>query len=194
VESIAAEKTELVVLHFEENVNSGLNLVLAQSLVPSKKMEFILQKTTELGISEFVPLETARSLKTRKTEYDRKTQRWAKITRQAVKQSKGSVLPEVRNPVSLAAFLERGNEGKRIFLSERTGSLLKNLIMEPLETGAKPPESAVVVIGPEGGWTEEEEEAFQKYGYEASSLGSRILRTETAALTAAAIMIHFWSH
>ncbi len=193
VESVGPARTELTVLRQETREGTGLQLCLAQSFVPARKMEFILQKAAEFGVAEFLPLETTRSLKASLLRSERKLERWEKIVRESVKQSKGVSLTLIHPPVSMKAFLTARRDGRRIYLSENRGVALKSLLQPPDRSGSAVPASAILVVGPEGGWTEAEETSFIAHGFEPVSLGDRILRAETAALAAMAMMIHFWS-
>jgi 16S rRNA (uracil1498-N3)-methyltransferase len=188
VESVGRERTVLAVVERESPEASGPGLVLAQALVPAKKMELILEKASEIGISEFVPLETERSLKSSEERSGRKTERWSRIAREATKQCKGTAVPVIRPPLRLKDWLNSSGDGRRIFLSERGGKPLRDILADP---GIKERRDAIVVaIGPTGGWTAVEEQDFRRAGFEAASLGRRILKSETAALAAVAVAAH----
>ena len=140
VESVAPERTVLTVLRREEGEESGAFLTLALGMMASKKMEFILQKAAELGISEFIPLETARSLRASREKSSRRLERWERIAREAVKQSKGKVVPVVREPSPFATFVGVPWEGRAFQLSERGGRPFKELLREdPLREGGPSP-------------------------------------------------------
>lgn len=193
VETVLKEKTELSLLGIEEGKKDRrLDLTLVQSLMTARKMEFILQKASEFGIAEFVPLETTRSLRISSERSAHKLERWKKIAREAVKQSKGTTTPAVLPPTTLAKVLQSPIESSRFFLSEDGGKSLKAIIREE-EEGRRPLfEKVILCVGPEGGWTEEEEKSLLEGGFEGVSLGRRILRTETAALAAVAVFLLFW--
>ncbi len=192
VETIGAGRTELAVIRREEAGALGTRFVLAQALVPAKKMEFILEKAAEVGFTEFQPLATARSLKPAADRSERKVDRWRRIALEAVKQSKGRGLPEVHAPVELETFVRREEAGIKIVLSEHGGTPLRFLLPD-CRTEAPAPEAIVLCVGPVGGWTDGEERLFREAGYQAASLGRRILKSETAALAAAAMIVHFWN-
>ncbi len=194
VESVSSGKTLLHVLEMEKGEESGLHLTLALGLMASKKMEFVIQKAAELGISEFIPLETARSLRGAGVKSRRKAERWERIAREAVKQSKGTAVPVVRETTPFNDFVAVApKDGRSFHLSERGGRPLKDFLRAGLVSESDSPVRAVLAVGPEGGWTEEEEEEFRARGFETVSLGRRILKSETAALAATAMAIHFWS-
>lgn len=193
VESVGTDRTALRVLKRAAAAETPMRMVLAQALVPAKKMEFILQKASELGIADFSPIETVRSLKSPKERSGRKAERWARIAREATKQSKGAAAPAVHPPRRLRDALDDPGGGLRIFLSEHGGKPLRCLLLEAENSGQPAPRAVIIFVGPEGGWTESEERSFREAGCEAVSLGRRILKAETAALAAVAIISHFWN-
>jgi len=192
VESVGRDRTTLLVLERSGPEAPRLKLVLVQALVPGKQMEFLLEKGSELGVAEFVPVESARSLRSPEERAERKAGRWGKIAREAVKQSKGAALPAVRSPRRLKEVLAGPSGGLRIVLSEHGGRPLRDLVLEPSAAGAAPPGVVELFVGPVGGWTEAEERGFREAGCVPASLGARVLKSETAALAAAAMITHFW--
>jgi 16S rRNA (uracil1498-N3)-methyltransferase len=192
VEAVEKDRAVLRLLERAAPEEPRLEVVLAQALLPAKKIELILQKAAELGISVFIPLETVRSLKSPEDRSGRKTERWARIAREATKQSKGAAAPGVSSPRRLRDILEEPGEGLRIFLSEHGGKPLRILLLEAGEGGKPMPSAVTVFVGPEGGWTDAEEKNFRAAGCEAISLGRRVLKSETAALAAVAMISHFW--
>jgi 16S rRNA (uracil1498-N3)-methyltransferase len=193
VESVGSEGTVLSVLGLEKGEESGLSLTLALGLMPAKKMEFCLQKAAEIGIAEFVPLETSRSLKSPPAKSSRRAERWERIAREAVKQSKGTAVPAVRPPLPFEEFVAAPGEGRLFHLSERGGRPLKDFLREECSPAGGIPVRAVLAVGPEGGWTDGEEAEFRARGFKTVSLGRRILKSETAALAGVAMVVHFWS-
>jgi len=193
VESVEKERTALQVLEKAAPEALRVKLVLAQGLLQAKKMELILQKASEIGISGFIPVETARSLKASGDRAGSKAERWARIAREATKQSKGGAAPAVYPAERLKDILARPARGLRIFLSENGGKPLRSLLVEEGSGGSPPAPEVTVFIGPEGGWTEAEEKGFREAGCEAVSLGGRILKAETAAIAGVAMIAHFWN-
>jgi 16S rRNA (uracil1498-N3)-methyltransferase len=192
VEAVEKDRAVLELLERADPEEPRLKLVLAQAFLPAKKIELILQKASELGVSGFIPVETVRSLKSPVDRSGRKTERWARIAREAIKQSKGAAAPSVSPPRTLKSLLAEPGEGLRVFLSERGGKPLRIVLLEAEENGPPRPSSMTVFVGPEGGWTEAEEKSFREAGCEAISLGRRVLKAETAALAAVAMISHFW--
>ncbi len=184
VRQVFADRVVLEKLELLQGDSLSVRVGLVQSLCKADKLEWILQKTTELGASDIYLLEADRSvMKVAKDKIENKMDRWQKIILAAAKQSRRSILPVLHPPAKAAAVSEAAQADLRIILSENErSSTLKNILRE---SGWK---SAVFCIGPEGGWTNREEEIFSKAGFRPASLGSAILRTETAAIVATALL------
>jgi 16S rRNA (uracil1498-N3)-methyltransferase len=193
VESVSAERTELRVMERTEPEGPRVRLSLVQALLPARQMEWTLQKIAELGFSEFIPVETERSIRSPRDRSGRKVERWSKIAREAVKQSKGAAVPRVREAASLREFLVGPRRGLWLFLNERGGTLLREILTSPEYAGDLVPTEVVFCVGPEGGWSDDEVERFLAAGFEPVSLGTRVLKAETAAIAAAAMFAHFWN-
>jgi len=162
-------------------------------------MDWVVQKTTELGVREIVPVITERS-QVRET---RKAVRWRKIAEEAARQSGRSVVPEVHDPLELKEFLGR-NEFSRhgdaetrgrgemkgfIFWEDGGGSFNEAIKKTSVSPGLPFTGSPVhLFIGPEGGYTKGEIAFAEEKGIQVVSLGRRILRAETAALSAVALV------
>jgi len=145
------------------------------------RMEWALEKCTELGASRMVPVIAQRTESHLATAASKRQQRWVRLTRQASEQSRRAVPPELGPPARLKDILEGHAPG--IVLSEiETQVMLRDAI---------PPASAslTLAIGPEGGWTAPELELFQTRGWTPASLGPTILRAETAAIAALAVAL-----
>lgn len=193
VVAVGRDRTVLRVLRREAAEGLQVELLLVQALLPAKKMEFLLQKSAELGCAGFVPVTTERSLKDPPERSGRKLERWARIAREATKQSKGGRSTAVRAPVTLKTLLREAPEGRKLFLSERGGRPLKDVLSAQGPGGGAAPLSVSLVVGPEGGWTLNEESLLREAGFEAVGLGHRILKAETAALAASAMILHYWN-
>lgn len=162
---------------------------LFQGLPKADKLEFIIQKTVELGVCEIIPVETGRSVvKMEPKKVRQKTERWQAIAEAAAKQSKRGIVPAVREPMSFeeALQLAASMDVKLIPYElaegmEKTKELFSSL-----------PENAdiAVFIGPEGGFEEGEIQRAAQYGIQPITLGKRILRTETAGLTVMAWLMY----
>jgi 16S rRNA (uracil1498-N3)-methyltransferase len=195
VESVGKEETRLRILENKPPQEAGFQLTLAQAVLKAKKMDLLLQKSTELGVRTFIPLTSSRSIIRLKEKSDEKTARWQRIVREAAKQSRSSLIPHVLPPQSLERLVEERKESIKLYLSEDRGEALRNIVsggVENLGSGSHP--SVLIAVGPEGGWTEAEQKLMLEHGYAAVSLGNRVLRAETAALCAAAVIFHFWNY
>jgi 16S rRNA (uracil1498-N3)-methyltransferase len=162
---------------------SPLTLTLAQGVSRGERMDLVVQKATELGVSGIVPLFTERSVVRLGAEQaERKLNHWRAIAIAACEQSGRNRLPKVAPPVSLADLLRSGTdrEGGRLLLSPGATSRIDAL--------PRPATSVTVLIGPEGGLTNAEQEAAVAAGFLPVRLGPRVLRTETAAIAALTVL------
>ena len=159
---------------------SCARITLVLSIFKFDRMEWAIEKCTELGVAKIIPVIAQRTEKHLASAAMKRAERWQRIARQGAEQSRRMSAPEVAEPVKLREALEF--TGTQIVLSEvETHSMLKD---------ALPPDGDVVLaFGPEGGWTEGELKSFQDAGWISASLGKTILRAETAAIVATAIAI-----
>ena len=194
VERVGRDSTDVAVMSMEEPEAPRTRIALAPCLMEAKKLETVIEKAAELGCSDVIPVVSARSLKASGERTDRKLERWRRIAREAAKQCKARLQTEVHAPRPLSELLDRPGADERLFLSEHGGRPLRD-VLTAARTGpaARPPASALLLVGPKGGWTEGEERTIRQAGFEAVSLGRRILRAETAALAGAAMIVHFWN-
>jgi 16S rRNA (uracil1498-N3)-methyltransferase len=180
-------KDEASILIFESfpfSTESSLEIILLQALPEKERMELIIQKVTELGVSAIVPFKSERSISLEERETrQKKSHRWQHIAIKAVQQSRRTKVPWVGECRSLEETLEdcRGN-GLRIVFWEKEGENLKNILKQHLTR------IIYVMVGPEGGFTEGEVELARKEGFVPVKLGQRILRTETAAIATVGIL------
>ncbi len=151
------------------------NVVLAIPLLKEQKMDFILQKATELGVSEIIPFEAIRSVVKTTGKEEKKIDRWQKICKEASEQSKRLSIPVVHNVTSLKAIV--AFEGDKYICStvEKNFSIQK---IFPIDKNEK----VVFIIGPEGGFDDTEEKFLIENGFIPITLGDNILRAETVPL------------
>lgn len=160
-------------------------VTLYQALPKGDKMDFIVQKCTELGISRIVPMISARCVsRPDKKSLAKKCERWQKIALQAAMQSRRGIIPEVCHCVSFAdaAELTKHNE-KTVFFYEMGGESVKNILTDK-------PKTIGMFIGSEGGFEQSEVDLVTGSGGCAATLGKRILRAETAPLAALSIIMY----
>jgi 16S rRNA (uracil1498-N3)-methyltransferase len=166
-------------------------ITLYQGLPKGEKIEFILQKCTELGVTAIVPFVAARSI--RKIRPDRTpelVERWRKIAGEAARQS-GSRIPEVRLAAGMKEVLEEcAPDSLKLLLweDERVVTLRETVEQLPVQDRVE------VIIGPEGGITPAEADEARRHGFVPVSLGSNILRTETAGLVITSILQYLWGN
>jgi 16S rRNA (uracil1498-N3)-methyltransferase len=167
-------------------------VALAPALARRERMEFAIQKCTEVGVTEILPVATCRSVVQLDEERSgRRGDRWRRIAEAAAKQSQRAEVPVVRDPLSfdeLAAEAARFDVVLVPWEEATTGGLG---IGEALDAaGATPDTSVLIVIGPEGGLAADEVSALEAAGGVACTLGDTVLRTETAALVAVSLAIY----
>jgi 16S rRNA (uracil1498-N3)-methyltransferase len=165
---------------------SHLKITLFQGLPKSSKMDLIVQKGTELGISYITPIITERVVVKSEIGEFTKTERWQRIALEACKQSKRSLIPEVNTPIEFEELLNRANEFDLIVVpyENEEGYGIKKLMQDI----SSPINNVAIVIGPEGGFEEIEINALSDKGAKIVTLGPRILRTETAGFVCAALL------
>ena len=180
IKSIDNDKVELLVKSENETARElKVRLVLYQALPKSDKMELIIQKAVELGVHSIVPFTSKRVIvKLDEKSGANKTKRWQRISESAAKQSKRSIIPEVKAPISFKQMLQDIADYDKAYLAYEEARGTESA--REAFASAKQYKSIAVCIGPEGGFEEQEIEAAQEAGFEIISLGSRILRTETA--------------
>jgi 16S rRNA (uracil1498-N3)-methyltransferase len=171
-------------------------VVIAQSLPKGDKMELIIQKGTEIGAAAFVPFRSERAV----VQYDgkqeaRRLERWRKIAKEAAEQAHRGKLPEVAGVTAWRELLRTFPEYDDVyFCYERRGGEpsagLRTLVRETMSRVPDRPLKLLVVVGPEGGFTEREAAEAEAAGARPAGLGARILRTETAALAALACLMY----
>jgi len=161
---------------------SPLDLVLALALVKANRFEWALEKATELGVREIVPLAARRSeIRIAAPKLPQKIERWRRIVREAAKQCRREAVPRVEPPLAVEEYLAReAPETERLLFSE--------LAAAPWDGRLGAARRVEVIIGPEGGWAAEETAAAQQAGCRITGFGPRILRAETAAVAALALV------
>ena len=161
-------------------------LILGQSLLKGEKMDWVIQKATELGVDELIPIASRHSVVQLKVDrVDHQLARWQRIALEAAQQSEQWRVPTIAPPQSLAALLAGLATGTMtLMLAERReGKSLQTVELPQDMTG-----SVLILIGPEGGWSKEEGRIAEQTNVVPISLGRQILRAETAAITAIGIL------
>ena len=185
----AGQRILLSVLEENQDVRElPVKISLYQGLPKSDKMELIIQKAVELRAARVVPVETARCVvKLDRKKAESKRARWQAISESAAKQSGRSVIPEIAMPMKYSAALkEAADSDVRLIPYENAEGMERTRkILESVQPGQK----IAVFIGPEGGFEETEIRQAEEAGFEAVTLGKRILRTETAGFVVLSLLM-----
>lgn len=186
---VSEEKASVWIFsQFPSPTESPLEIVLLQALPEKERMELIIQKTTELGVSRIIPFKSKRSISLEEREAkQKKAHRWQEIALRATQQSRRALIPRVEAYRSFEeALASCSEEGLRILLWEREGETLR-AVLDHFRF-----QRVYGMVGPEGGWTESEVEAARQAGFLPVKLGQRVLRTETAAIILVALLQYAW--
>ena len=165
---------------------SPLNITLVQAVSAAERMDFTLQKSVELGVAEIHPVISERCVVRLSGERaEKRVARWQEIVVSACEQSGRNIVPKVLPLTTYAQALQQ--------LPQETTKLLMSLNRAQKLSDVQPQSGKVVfMVGPEGGWTEKEEQQAFDAGFQSVTLGKRVLRTETASLAAIAAMQTLW--
>ncbi|MGL4318490.1 MAG: 16S rRNA (uracil(1498)-N(3))-methyltransferase [Pseudomonas sp.] len=168
---------------FAGQTESPLQVHLGQGLSRGERMDWAIQKATELGASEISPIVSERcEVRLKDERADKRLAHWRQVAISACEQCGRSVLPVIHPPVQLADWLKQ---------TEAELKLVLHPVAEPLESHAKP-STLAFLIGPEGGLSEGEVEQAKAAGFHAARLGPRVLRTETAPVVALSVAQQLW--
>jgi 16S rRNA (uracil1498-N3)-methyltransferase len=160
------------------------NVTLALSIFKFDRMEWAIEKCTELGAARIIPVIACRTEAHLAAAAEKRVERWRRIVIQASEQSRRSAPPEILQPMKLQDAVDLQGQPRILLAESEEALMLKDALV-----AHSPSEEAVLAIGPEGGWTESELDFFQQAGWISASLGSTILRAETAAIAAMAVVL-----
>jgi 16S rRNA (uracil1498-N3)-methyltransferase len=181
ITSIAESRVEFE-LGEEVAAAAAAKITLALAVFKFDRMEWAIEKCTELGVARIVPVIAQRTDVHLAAATTKRTERWRRIARQAAEQSRRALPPEIAAPIELPETLALPGD-VRIVLAESEQQALLRDVLESL-----PQEAGIVLaVGPEGGWTTDELQGFHQAGWTSASLGRTVLRAETAAIAATAI-------
>ncbi len=188
---IEAARKDLVTFSIVEKLphpDPTVRLVLYASLIRFERFELLIEKATELGVARIIPIETGRTEKGLDRAAPKRAARWNRIAREASEQSRRSTLPDI---AAVAPFRDAlaASSGYRFFLDEDPAA---PPIFAALPTHCVISDEVSLLVGPEGGWTDRERTEAAEFNLGRVSLGSTILRTETAAIAALAILNAAW--
>lgn len=173
----------------EVESDPALPITLVVSIFKFDHMEWGIEKATELGVAEIAPVIARRTEKHLAAAAAKRVERWRRIAHEAAKQSRRSDVPVIHDPVPLTARVRAASDSTRIVLAEQERSTTLRAALEETMSADRAELPAIeIAIGPEGGWAPQEEALLDANGWRAVSLGPRILRAETAAIAALAIV------
>ena len=187
IESVRKDLVSFAVLKRLEPIEPAVHSVLLVSLIKFERLEWIIEKATELGAEGIIPVEAERSEKGLARAAAKRLERWRRIAREASEQSRRHRLPEVEPCIQLRAALST-EASYRYMLEEQTASP----ILGALPAERTPQDRVALLVGPEGGWTDRERESISAAAWKPVSLGREILRAETAAIAGLAILNAAW--
>ena len=156
---------------------NNFNIDIAQALVKEQKMDYILQKSTELGVKNIIPLTTTRSIVKLNGKENKKNIRWNKVVEEASKQSKRLNIPKVLDVIDIDKLSQLDYDYKVLCSVNEVSTNIKKVLDKTTIS-----DRILFVVGPEGGFTDEEEQKLISNGFISVSLGNNVLRTETVSL------------
>ncbi|WP_289027869.1 16S rRNA (uracil(1498)-N(3))-methyltransferase [uncultured Paraglaciecola sp.] len=163
------------------SIESPLDIHLAQGISRGDRMEWVIQKAVELGIKEITPLITERcGVKLNQERWVKKHEQWLKVVIGACEQSGRNVLPKLNPPTLFSDWVTMSTNQLRLTLHPRAEQAFRHISM--------PPAGVRLLIGPEGGFTDQEIYQTEQNGFQTVQLGPRVLRTETAAVASIAAL------
>jgi 16S rRNA (uracil1498-N3)-methyltransferase len=193
IRTAAREFSELEILEEVEPARpeSPLRILLAVALLKGEKFDLVVQKATELGVRQIIPLMTRHSDIRLRDEGDaiKRVMRWQRIAMEATKQSGRAFEPQITPPLTLKDLLREplAPEGPHLLFSEREGESLASVTASVSEI-----QWVTAMVGSEGGWSDEEIEQAREAGAKIVTLGGRVLRAETAAIAVTALLQHLY--
>ena len=179
------------------NTDPELKITIAQSLLKGPKFDYVLQKCTEIGASEFIPITTSRTIikveeDSISRDIDRRINRYQKIVQDAAEQSERGLIPTVKDLVSIEELCKSNLSSfdLKLFCAERSQV---NGIKEVLNSIQSKVQKVLILIGPEGGFTEEEQKLAISSDFTSCSLGKRIYRSETVSMLLSGILFFYFN-
>lgn len=184
VEKVEGDFVEVRILSSEQSeAEPSVKVTLYQALPKGDKMEFIIQKAVEIGVTEIVPVISSRCVsRPDKKSLSKKILRWQKIAKQAAMQSGRGIVPKVSDAVSFEKGVENAN-GEKVIFYELGGESVRDILSDK-------PKEISIFIGSEGGFSSDEVDLVLKNGGRKATLGKRILRAETAPLVALSVIMY----
>ena len=167
----------------EISVTGTVEITLLLAIYKFDRMEWGIEKCTELGVERIIPVISRRTDSHLAAASAKRAERWRRITRQAAEQSRRATPPEISEPLKFADALNVPAALRIVLAESEDQTLLRDIVKPEAASGG-----IALAVGPEGGWTEDELQLFQQAGWISASLGNTILRAETAAIAATAVV------
>ena len=183
----------------ELDADPALPVTLVMAVYKFDHMEWAIEKATELGVAAIAPVIARRTEKHLAAAAGKRAERWRRIVHEAAQQARRSDVPIIFDPAPLAVRVRAASEATRadsgttciVLAEQERTTTLRNALKEVLAAAGTETPAIEIAIGPEGGWAPEEEALFDANGWRAASLGPRILRAETAAIAALAVVASY---
>ena len=183
----------------ELEADPALPVTLVMAVYKFDHMEWAIEKATELGVAAIAPVTARRTEKHLATAAGKRAERWRRIVHEAAQQARRSDVPIIFDPVPLATHVRAASETTRadshttciVLAEQERTTTLRFALEEAVAAAETETPSLEIAIGPEGGWAPSEEALFDANGWRAASLGPRILRAETAAIAALAVVASY---
>jgi 16S rRNA (uracil1498-N3)-methyltransferase len=163
--------------------SSFAEITLVLAVFKFDRMEWAIEKCTELGVSRIVPVISRRTDSHLASASAKRVERWQRIARQAAEQSRRAAPPEIATPIKLSESLHLQASLRIVLAESEERTFLRNVVKPAAAAGG-----IALAVGPEGGWTEDELQLFHQAAWISASLGNTILRAETAAMAATAVV------
>ncbi|MGA3372532.1 MAG: RsmE family RNA methyltransferase [Terracidiphilus sp.] len=198
VAAVAADEVRFNLIA-ELEADPALPVTLVMAVYKFDRMEWAIEKATELGVAAIAPVIARRTEKHLAEAADKRAERWRRIAHEAAQQSRRSDVPILFDPAPLAARVRAASEATQeaagsmciVLAEQERTTTLRNTLDEAVAAAGTEMPRLEIAIGPEGGWAPEEEALFDANGWRAASLGPRILRAETAAIAALAVVASY---
>jgi 16S rRNA (uracil1498-N3)-methyltransferase len=173
----------------EVEAEPAMAVTLVMSIFKFDHMEWAIEKATELGVASIVPVIARRTDKHLAQAAMKRVERWRRLAHEASQQSRRSDVPAIADPIKLADRVKAASNLQRVVLAEQErGTTLRGFMEQAIANAGTEMPELEIAIGPEGGWAPDEAAIFDANGWRAVSLGPRILRAETAAIAALAVI------
>ena len=175
-----ANKCKYQVLEKEESNKNDINITLAFSLIKEQKQNYLMQKATEIGVSDLIPIETERTVvKIDKKKELNKIERWQRICKESAEQSFRYEVPKIHDIENIKNINVRDYDLKILLSLDKNAKNMKKVLQKNTKY-----DKIILIVGPEGGFSIEEENKLVEKGFIKTSLGTNVLRAETAPLVA----------